>query len=86
MVMQNNYHLDIQVIPVCKEELWRVAQRDVTRSSQVSARDMSRSPSLTTEFCQTVRVSRKGLQASLLEGFKTGQSFKTGQGNIRTGE
>lgn len=84
--MLNSCHLDTQVIPACKGEFLSVGQREVTRSSQVSAREMSRSASITTEFCQTVKVPRKGLQASLLEGFKTGQSFKTGRGSIRTGE
>lgn len=84
--MQNSHDLDIQVIPACKGELFKVAQSDVTRSSQVSARETSRSAFLTTGFSQTVRVPRKGLQASLLEGFKTSQSFKTGQGSIRTGK
>jgi len=84
--MQNSRHLDIQMIQACKGDLLRLAQRGVSRSSQVSAREMSWSASSTTEFCQTVRLPRKGLQASLLEGFITGQSFKTGQGSIRTGE
>lgn len=72
-MMQNSHRLDVQVIPACKGKFLRVAQRDVTRSSQVSAREMSRSASLTTEFCQSFRVPRKGLKASLLGVFKTGQ-------------
>lgn len=51
-MMQNRHHLDIQVIPGCKGELLRVAHRDVTRSSQISARETSSSASLTIEFCQ----------------------------------
>lgn len=72
-MMQNSHHLGVQVLPACKGKFLSVAQRDVTRSSQVSDREVSKSASLTTEFCQSVRVPRKGLKASLLEGFKTGQ-------------
>lgn len=63
----------------------RVAQRDVTRSSQVSDREVSKSASLTTEFCQSVRVPRKGLKAYCLRVLKL-VSFKTGQGTFRTDE
>lgn len=70
-MMQSSHRLDVQVIPACKGKFLRVAQRDVTRSSQVSAREMSRSASLTTEFCQSFRVPRKGLKVSWLGVFKT---------------